>query len=71
MLYNVNDINRKIDKQFMPQEVLGLGVAQANSSLFEPAVLVYLSRQHQKSDSFDRYAWLEWKSGAYRTAWWS
>ena len=44
---------------------LCLGLPQANSSLFEPAAaLVYLSRQHQKSDSYHRCAWFEWKSGA-------
>ena len=49
--------------------VLGLGLPQANSSLFGLVALIYLSRQHQKSDSHDRYALLEWKRGAY--AWWS
>ena len=44
---------------------LCLGLPQANSSLFEPAAaLVYLSRKHQKSDSYHRCAWFEWKSGA-------
>ena len=43
---------------------LCLGLPQANSSLFEPAALVYVSRQHQKSDSYHTCAWLEWKSGA-------
>ena len=43
---------------------LCLGLPQANSSLFEPAALVYLSRQHQKSDSYHRCAWLEWKNEA-------
>ena len=51
--------------------VLGQGLPQANSSLFEPVALVYLSRQHRKSDSYDRYAWLEWKNEAYGNAWWS
>ena len=50
---------------------LGLGLPQANSSLFEPAALVYLSRQHRKSDSYDRCDWLEWKSGVYGNVWWS
>ena len=45
--------------------VLGQGLLQAKLSLFEPAAAVYLSIQHWKSDSCDRYAWLQWKSGAY------
>ena len=44
--------------------LLGQGLLQANLSLFEAAALVYLSRQHWKSDSCDRYAWLQWKSGS-------
>ena len=51
--------------------VLGLGLPQANLSLFEPAALVYLSRQHWKSDSCDRYAWLQWTSGVYGNVSWS
>ena len=43
---------------------LCLGLPQVNSSLFEPAASVYLSRQHQKSDSYHRCAWLEWKCEA-------
>ena len=38
--------------------VLGPGLPQTNSSLFEPAALVYLRRQYRKSDSYDRCAWL-------------
>ena len=45
--------------------VLGQGLLQAILSLFEPAALVYLSRQYWKSDNCDRYAWLQWKSGTY------
>ena len=30
----------------------------------EPAALVYLSKKHQKSDSYHACAWFEWKSGA-------
>ena len=37
---------------------LGLGVLQANSSLFGPVALIYQSRQHRKLDSYDRYAGL-------------
>ena len=46
------------------QTVCALGLPQANSSLLELAALVYLSRKHQKSDSYQRCAWFEWKSGA-------
>ena len=65
VLYNVNEINGKTDKPLgtWPRPT------QVNLSLFGPVALVYVSRQHQKSDSYDRYAWLEWKSGAY--TWWS
>ena len=64
MLYNAHDFNGKTDKQFMPQEVIRftpgrLGLPQANLSLVEPTTLVYLGRQHWKSDSCDRYAWLQ------------
>ena len=52
-------------------KVLDLGLSQANSSLFEPAALVYLDKQHRKSDSYDTYAWLEWESEACGTSWWS
>ena len=65
---NVNDINGKTDKQLCPR-VLGLGLPQTNSSLFVPVALIYLRRQHWKSNSNNRYVWLEWKSGA--CAWWS
>ena len=51
--------------------VSGLGLPQANLSLFEPAALVYLRRQHRESDSCDRYAWLQWKIGAYGNVSWS
>ena len=39
------------NKQFMPKRIrlMRLGSPQANSSLFEPVTLVYLSRQHGKS----------------------
>ena len=39
------------NRQFMPKRIrLGrLGLPQANSSLFKPITLVYLSRQHGKS----------------------
>ena len=57
--------NRQIVCATTETNSLCLGLPQANSSLFEPAAaLVYLSRQHQKSDSYHRCAWFEWKSGA-------
>ena len=56
--------NRQIVCATTETNSLCLGLPQANSSLFEPAALVYLSRKHQKSDSYHRCAWFEWKSGA-------
>ena len=68
MLYNVCKgypwENRQIICAATETNSLCLGLPQANSSLFEPAALVYLSRKHQKSDSYHRCAWFEWKSGA-------
>ena len=48
----------------MGKHTNSLGLPQANSSLFGPVALIYLSRHHRKSDSYGRCAWLEWKSGA-------
>ena len=65
---SMTSMGKQMKTAYAPR-VLGLGLPQANLSLFGPVALVYPSRQHQKADSYDRYAWLEWKSGAY--VWWS
>ena len=47
MLYNVDDINGKTDKQLMPKSIRPRPI-QVNSSLFGPLASIYLSRQLRK-----------------------
>ena len=67
VLYNVDDIKGKTDKQFMPKKIRPRQIL-GQLELFWTCGFS-LSKQTASEISYDRYAWLEWKSGA--CAWWS
>ena len=61
-----NDIHGKTDKYFVQQlrQIVCAWAYHRPTRVCLNLQLYYLSRQHQKSDSYHRCAWLEWKCEA-------